>query len=180
MPTRSRILTVVAALTLLAACGRDVVEPVGTAEPADVAARLVIRLDTATAEIGLPLDGREFNTVTCAVEGFDVPPKDRYMVAGQYHYVPEPGTENDGVRALYEYWGELGWKAEIRYNGGPGRDSDNGVGHSGFAVAEATDAGDTFTAETDWLETVVWVVSPCYLFASEPVWGEITPAGEPL
>ena len=179
MPRSPLLLTAVAVLVLLSACGQDAAEPVGTADPADVAARLVTRLDTATAEIGLPVDGRKFNTVTCAADGFEVAAKDRYTVVVRYHFVPEGSAENNDVSALYEYWGGLGWKAEIRYNGGPGRDEDNGVGHSGFAIAEATDAGDSFRAETDWLETAVWVVSPCYLFAGEAVWGEITPAGEP-
>lgn len=154
------ILAVMTAL-LLTACGRESPRPVGTADPADVAARLVIRLDTATAEVGLPVDGRKFNTITCGSGGFDPAPKDRYMVVVRYHYTPADSAENDDVRALYERWGELGWKAEIRYTGGPGRDDDSGVGHSGFAVAEATDAGDSFRAETDWLETAVWVTSPC-------------------
>ncbi|HEY1180344.1 MAG TPA: hypothetical protein VGF17_29660 [Phytomonospora sp.] len=140
-------------------------EPVGTADPAEVAARLAVRLDTATAAIGLPLDGSVFYTGRCDAPNFEVAPDDRFVLVARYHYTPEVSAQNDDVIGLYEHWETLGWGPELHF-----------VAETGLADAEAEDAGDAFRAATDWRETSVAVSSPCYRFAGEPVWGEVTPA----
>lgn len=167
------IVAVVAPIVIVACCiavgaqtGENA-ETLGTADPAEVAARLVVRLDTAVADLELAALTRVSHTGFCEAETFDAAPKDRYVVAVGYHYTPGVSAQNDHIIALYERWTELGWEAEIVFR------------TDGFARAAATDADDTFKARTDWRELVVSVTSPCYLFPGEPVWGEVTPA-DPL
>lgn len=171
MSTRKPLRTAVALalLLLLPACGGRVpAEPVGTADPADVAARLIVRLDTATAELGLSPDARVVHTGFCGAATYEAAPKDRYVVVAGYRYTPGVSAQNDHIVALYEHWGALGWAAEIRFDG-----------YTGLASGEASDAGDAFKALTDWREMSVSVTSPCYLFQGEPVWGAVTPGETP-
>ncbi|GIG66619.1 hypothetical protein [Phytomonospora endophytica] len=175
MSTRSGAVNVTAAVVtpiIVVICcigvmsrGGKTEEPIATADPAEVAARLVVRLDTATAELDLPMDALVAHTGFCDAPNFEVPPKDRYVVVTGYRYTPGVSAQNDHIIALYERWGELGWQAEIDFDS-----------YTGMADTEASDAGDGFSAFTDWRELTVSVTSPCYLFEGEPVWGEITPA----
>lgn len=160
---------------LLTGCGHAP-EAVGTAAPADVAARLSGRLDTATARIGVPVVGRSFSASRCKTEAFSARPTDRFTIIATYFFAfaesADPAAHNDDVVALHQYWLTLGWDAELSYE-----TKEFNAAYYKVARADATDVGDTFRAENSWERLSVVVASPCYLFGDlEPVWGDVTPA----